>query len=442
MTNRAANETIAALGAAAIVLSLATYSRQTPFPGAAALPPVLGTCAIIYAGMRAPTVVSRALSSTPVVFVGLISYSLYLWHWPIMTLAAYYAMRPLTLEEGMAAILVSIALATLTWRLVEVPFRRPHGVLPTRSLFRAAALSSLTLAVVAVSFHRTQGFPARFPPSVREIVTAREARVRDLKQCDGILPQEEKAPASCHLGVQEAGRPTFLVWGDSHGAMLLSTLGELAIEHRWNGSTAVQLSCPPVTNFVEPSRTSAKWRQKTEKCIAFNDQVLKTIADGKYDRVVLAARWIRYLAGGGQQPAPSVDEAASLPARLYATAKAISHQGIDVTIVGPVPEHGFDVPRAMVRTALWGAPLPQPLTRESFDTQQREVLSLLSRLESLPHVTVVYPGQAMCDLAGCRYARDGEPFYYDENHLTAAGAREVGRALEASIFVVPQTAPK
>src|SRR6056297_20083 len=127
LRRRAVREAAAAAGLAAILWAMLRYSEATPFPGPAALLPCLGAALVIHAGASGPTAVSRALSLGPVVFVGLISYALYLWHWPVLVFAEYAAVRELTTVETGAALALSGVLAALTWRFVERPFRRPAG---------------------------------------------------------------------------------------------------------------------------------------------------------------------------------------------------------------------------------------------------------------------------------------------------------------------------
>jgi peptidoglycan/LPS O-acetylase OafA/YrhL len=115
---------LAGLGLIAILVSALSFSMDTPFPGLSALLPCLGTTMVIYANEFGPTLIGRLLSLGPFVWVGLISYSLYLWHWPTLILAEQLRARPLSGVEKITCIVFSFVAAALSWWLVEQPFRK------------------------------------------------------------------------------------------------------------------------------------------------------------------------------------------------------------------------------------------------------------------------------------------------------------------------------
>jgi peptidoglycan/LPS O-acetylase OafA/YrhL len=123
---RVLRETIGALGLVCVLVPVFLYDSTTEFPGLAALPPVLGAAALIWAGTVGPVMASRLLSLRPMVWIGLISYSLYLWHWPVM---AFVRNRIFTVELEpiwlMATVLTSVLAGWISWRFVERPFRVP-----------------------------------------------------------------------------------------------------------------------------------------------------------------------------------------------------------------------------------------------------------------------------------------------------------------------------
>jgi peptidoglycan/LPS O-acetylase OafA/YrhL len=109
------------LGLASIAYSVFGFTPATTFPGVNALFPVLGAALVIHSGAPAASPVGRLLSTRPLVFIGLISYSLYLWHWPIIVFARHYFVRPMTALEMTATVAASFAMAVLSWHLVEHP---------------------------------------------------------------------------------------------------------------------------------------------------------------------------------------------------------------------------------------------------------------------------------------------------------------------------------
>ena len=122
LRSKAWREGLAFIGIALIVSAVCLFSSRTPFPSYYALVPVLGTAFVIYASHD--TTCGRILSLRPVVFIGLISYSLYLWHWPIMVFARYYLIDELSGWNVIAVLLLSLCAAILSWHYIEMPFRR------------------------------------------------------------------------------------------------------------------------------------------------------------------------------------------------------------------------------------------------------------------------------------------------------------------------------
>lgn len=122
-------QALALTGAALIAGSIIGYTKYTPFPGVYALAPCLGTALIIFTGIQGTSMVNRALSWSPLVFVGLVSYSFYLIHWPMIVFLRYSTLRAITTPEALMVVAASFVLATLSWKFIEQPFRRPQGFL-------------------------------------------------------------------------------------------------------------------------------------------------------------------------------------------------------------------------------------------------------------------------------------------------------------------------
>ena len=144
--NRLARETITYAGFACIVAACVFDTEATPFPGLAALVPCSGTAAIIWANSRGDggmslTSAGAILASRPFVFLGLISYSLYLWHWPLLTFGSYWSLWPLSLTSRLGLLALTFLLAILSWRFVEAPIRSLVVFPARRSLFSFAALT-------------------------------------------------------------------------------------------------------------------------------------------------------------------------------------------------------------------------------------------------------------------------------------------------------------
>lgn len=184
-------ELLALAAMLAILVPAFQYTQQTPFPGHAALLPVLGTAALIWLGGGVPTAVSRLLQLRPVVYIGLISYSLYLWHWPLIVFARFQnGLQPL--DEWLFMLLaLSIAVAALSHRFIEKPFRA--GAAQRRpEVFVAAGVAMAALLSVSVLGNQQQGFESRVSAEVLALDRQRRPEI-PFQHCDGKLEGAESA---------------------------------------------------------------------------------------------------------------------------------------------------------------------------------------------------------------------------------------------------------
>ena len=159
-------EVAATLGLLLILIPCLLYDEETPFPGLSALAPVLGAALLIAGGNspgRLPTA-SRLLAWRPVVFVGLISYSLYLWHWPLFALAKNQTISALSPNQRLMLVVASLILGVLSWRFIEVPFRSRSLLASRRQLLSVAAFSYAALLCGGIMLYGSGGFERRLPP--------------------------------------------------------------------------------------------------------------------------------------------------------------------------------------------------------------------------------------------------------------------------------------
>src|SRR5258706_5013204 len=243
---KAARELAALAGLALIAYSVVAYGADTHFPGFATLPPVVGAALILWAGVGGSSAVGRALSTRPAVFFGLISYSLYLWHWPLLVYATYYLVRPLTPLEASGVVALSTALAAASWRWVERPFRGADSSIRTKPLFAAAASVSLATAALGVGIAQSGGLPRRIDEKVSRYVETRAQPASLPERCSRDETGTSHPPFTRALGDSPAADPSFVVWGDSHACMFAEEIGVLARRDARRGFFAWGGGCPPL----------------------------------------------------------------------------------------------------------------------------------------------------------------------------------------------------
>jgi len=314
-TSRASNWR-AAIGLLLIVAAAGVLDTKSAFPGWWALLPVAGGALLLSApaawGCR------HLLASPPLVWIGLISYPLYLWHWPLLVFFGIVKFAPLTLPERELILLGSALLAWLTYRLVETPFRfsRP-------SPLRIAALCSamVLIAMAGGVVVQGSGFGFRLPPEIREVADVRtDSSHWRVHECLLDLSHEMSFADSC---VDRDRRPLVLVWGDSTAGALLPGLRKAQETRDFGIAQFTSSSCLPALNTDVAG---------TPNCRAINDKVLSLAREIRPDIVLLHGPAERYL-----------DNVAETVLALKKQTKA------RVIVLGPVPTWQRGLPNEVLR---------------------------------------------------------------------------------------------
>lgn len=419
-------------GLAALALPIVAYDAQTPFPGPAALLPCLGAAALLEAGRAgAPTAAGRALAARPMVVVGLGSYSLYLWHWPVYALLRYRAV----FEPGAVAVAAAtVAAGALTWasyRFVELPTR--HSKRSRRAVFVAGGLGTGWLAALGALAWGAGGWPARAPAEVLAYEAGADDRVRS-RACFPRSPAQVARGELCREG---SGGPVVLSWGDSHADAWAPALTAAAERASASVVFANTTSCPPLSGV----------RTAGSDCRAFNDAVAAWLSEHpEVTDVVLSARWAAYVEGtryGPVDPGPIPGDLAldGLPAGtpredvvaagLEATVRSLA--GRRVWLLAQAPEVGHDVPSVLARQAWFGDARPFRRTRAEVAARKGRSDALLAKVAAATGATLLDPAAPLCAADPCSVVWEGRSAYVDDDHLSATAARGFAPAL-APVF--------
>lgn len=401
-------ESVAAAGLGAIVASAFLYRAGIGFGGVAALLPVVGACAVIHAGDGRSRVLARLLCPPPVLYLGLISYSLYLWHWPLIVFARFATqMRD---DTGLALPLLgaSIVLAAASHRFIEAPFRRAAGV-SRPVLLRGAVVTAAVLAASSAWALASEGGRARFDAAARHFDAARREDISFIA-CD-------RAIGGCRIGNRSAP-VTMLVWGDSH-ALAWAPAFDRELSTRGRGALLMaNAACPPIAR-AESTRIAG--------CVPLNALALAYLrAHPELVEVVLVANWNSYLG-----PHSVLANPASAASDLRETISAMALRGRRIVVLAPVPVYPESVPLVLALGRGRGGNLGK--TRAIHAGEQAAFRAIAPSLRAAG-ADIVDPADWICRPV-CAVATLGTTsLYRDGNHLSRAGAITYSPPLGAALL--------
>jgi hypothetical protein len=395
-------------GLLAIMVPAFFYSYTTPFPGFAALPPCIGAALVIAGGNAGTSVGGRLLSLRPVVWVGLISYSLYLWHWPIMVFRNLDTLLmagspPVT--DKYAEFAAAVIIATLSWKFVESPFRKGPLRMSGANLFKVASASVVVTASIAGAFLFLGGLPFRFSPEVIRAasylgnVPVREYRGGTCLTSPNRLNDFNKAVC---LKVDEA-KKNYLLLGDSYAAHLWYGLSNVMVDR--NVMQATQAQC---NAMIEPAADAS------ESCRGLIDFIYGDyLTTHRIDALLLAQRWAE-----GDLP------------RLSKTIAWAKQRGIEVILFGPMLEYDMPLPVLHAYQIKNGLAQENGRHRNPRPKRIEERMTELNEKEWKIHYVSFF--KALCEKATCiETASDGAQLQFDAGHLTKEGSLLVAQRIRA-----------
>lgn len=415
-------ELAALVGLACVLVAVTTFNERTPFPGWAAVLPCLGAALVIWSTQHNDTFSRRALSHRWPVHIGLLSYSLYLWHWPLLVFSRRILDRSLTTPETAFVLGASFVLSWISWRLVEQPVRKRHILSRRPALFSATASFFTVLGLAGLYGLWSGGAPGRLFPQALHYADGTADRNPRHEECNASLG--ERAVKVCEIGRSNQRAPRFLVWGDSHADAMLSAFEDMAARYGVNGLFASRSACPPLLGV---SRTF----HPSERCRESNDTMLPLVQKNHIPHVILIARWSVYVTEENTFLEDDLLEAKSAPESrivfsraLARTTRALARLGATVWIVHQVPVYSFSPPRTLVQATILGRDVKRVgMTLDEHRQQRAFVEELLARSANA-RVLFIDPAARLCsDGDFCITAADGRSLYRDKNHMSAFGAR-------------------
>ena len=415
------NNLFSILGLIAILFSVFTFDSSTPFPSLYTLIPVFGTVAIIVFA-NGTTLVARILRIRIIVGLGLISYSLYLWHQPIFSFLKHLLFAKPTYLQSLSAFVLIFIISFFSWQYVERPFRNKNKfkkkIIISSSIFIIVA--TLLLGILG---HYKIGFTNRLSTETQIISEGSFDKNPTPFACN-YLKKDNEIDQSCLLGDKKNTKPTIALIGDSHADHLIQSINKKLLSE---GLTAYNFSfknCGPV-NFIDDTSDFIE-----NLCFEKISDFLKNNKHVK--KVIVSFRWVTRLPGIGygnfaQRYSTTLNDVI-LKNRSEIVAKKLENLAgseIKLILVYPVPEAGQDVPNYTVKKRILGEKnftLKVPF--KSFKKRNKYAYNALN-LVSTKDIVRVYPSKILCqETSGgyCKTVLNSKSLYYDDDHLSNYGA--------------------
>jgi len=400
-------EIIASFGLFLILASIYFYSKNTPFPGLAALAPCTGAVAIIYAGGLHNTVVSKMLGLGPTRFVGLISYSLYLWHWPLLVFTRLYH-QPKGAVEKLSLVIICILIATFSWWFIERPFRKPGSRLSVKTTLKASAGVMIATAALAISLGGISAQYWQLPDRVDKILAYEDYDVdKNMRAGTCFLTSQYNSFSLYHADEClkfSTNKKNILIFGDSHAAHLWS--GFQAEYSQINFLQATASGCLPTIDS-----------SGEKHCTELNNYIFRDfLRKNQVDAVVLSGRW-----------------KASDASAVESTALALSQLTSTILILGPIEEYDQSLPRILARAVAERSDEDQ-IAMKHRRSEQKLTDDVFLQLQFPINVKYISVYNIMSTPKWKLWSDSGVPVQFDYGHLTKEGAMYLAERIGPDVF--------
>ena len=427
---------LAMTGMVSVFFPYIAYDALSPFPGLAALPSVLGTCLLIRYGSVG--IVGRLLDSAPFVGIGKISYSLYLWHWPVIIFWTYMTYGKNQLADYLGMVVLSFAMAYFSWKWIETPVRRNPLWLPKQSLRFATAVLTF-LAACSFLIYGTERLDKTFGATITRsncyqmTSIGHQRYIRELVYAD----LEKKLPDALRILGKDAGEPSFVIWGNSHAGSLFDAMDSLAKAAGKTGYMFNYRSTPVMgvyfnlgfgNGFQTPEQMEMEMKWLLE--------------NPGIKEVFLIARWLpvipkdAFSSGGGAPRVVSREEKFKcFRSGLMETCGRLGKSGKKVVVFTDVPCYEFSPWDVLEKQKI--LPTKQDfkfeMSVDEYNNTNADTLAVLDEIARTGLAEVIPIHKAF--LRGDHYVTfEGRRVYYqDSNHLSREGA-EVVRAFLAPLL--------
>jgi hypothetical protein len=419
-------------GLAAIGGSAFTFTRMLSFPGLLAVVPVIGTVAVLVAGVGAPGAgVARILAWAPLQRMGQLSYSWYLWHWPVLAYAT--ALAPaMSLAGRIGMAMCALVLAQATYWLVESPLRSMPSLVARPKLSLAMAVG-LTCAGLMVSALAAQHASTVSKTPHHEPIAAAVGDLSPITDGGCFLGFRHVQPNGCVFG--DGGSPkTVVLFGDSHANHWFPAVEAVANARGWRLVTHLKAACPAADAGIYATTLKREYVECTE----WRRKALNEIVALRPAAVVIANSsgtvegvWRT------EEPPPNVLSYKAWKDANRRTLTVLDAAKIPVMVLRDAPRLGFDTPRCLSRAEYRGQPYDVACSRRR-ETAIDDGVWRVEReaADGLARISFLDLSDRFCSSSMCLSVRDGLVVFSDSHHMTATFARSLAPAIDDPLAAI------
>jgi peptidoglycan/LPS O-acetylase OafA/YrhL len=409
-----------AVGLMLLAVSVLYFDKNTVFPGAAAIVPILATGVIVFNTVRGERgLLTVALSSKMLVLIGQMSYSLYLWHWPVLLYARFYFGEHLTVPQVLLCWSVIVVLSYGSWRWVESALRGHRWWAGRWRAYLGAVAMAAPLSISAALVMLNDGYERRLPEPAIDLVTA--VKWPDFGLCATDYKQDQYY--DCVIGNGDAPA-SVLVWGDSHAQTLIWAINNITNSQKTNVRHVTKGGCPPIYYGVPISTNTDE-----EACLTAQKAAWQIVeSDPALSTVLMAARWPLYESTSLTQVANQAKDRFS--DQLHETVIQLLKRNLKVIVIDSLPEAGFDVANVLARKAL----LAQEPTVMFMDKRRpMKSLRFIADIQD-ENFSILNLNHILCDDGQCQLMKGDELLYFDDSHLARTGAIKLAPEIERAML--------
>jgi peptidoglycan/LPS O-acetylase OafA/YrhL len=430
---------MAGSGLALVMLAIFFFDESVPFPSLWAVVPVLGTSLVILFA-NSSNVVGRLLSLKPMVGIGLISYSAYLWHQPVFAFARELSLEPLTQVDFLQLSVLSLLLAWFSWWFVEQPFRNKRLV-SRPQIFKGALAASCAMIGFGLYGIHSQGIPWRFNEDIQRLSEVRGHKHINSRNCNSTPGNMLSIQDACEYN--SGGDGKVVVWGDSQATPLVGPIAERVDDLGLKVKQLVYTNCLPIAGYTRHDDTDCgSFNQMAMDYMIGNDEVEIVIMLGRYPFQFEGEIYVNgegvgqeedevYAVPYNNNNPVLIDETAQrievVGSLLRNTVSRLVADGKHVILIYPVPEVGWDAPYFLAKERLHGIERDAPLSTsyEVFKERTATTYEQFSKLGEHSNLLKIEPASILCNSDfpdRCAVELSGKLLYYDDNHLSMHGS--------------------